>query len=249
MMYVRGNPLKNSDPSGHTCMANTGGSWDCPAAPGVGGQTQTISLNLVTCDDADCVIEASPPPLADTLLQTYQEFGEIQNPFSITWSNQGPTLNLDQNILTEAIATPLQACAELAEGVCGVSFGGAWNSPSGTGVRWSGSIYVDQEGTIGVFGEIGGGAYTPWQAPEQRQSVVGVRGATVMDMDGMSGQLGVSGAVGPWGAGGEAIFMRSDNGKTLIGQAYGAAQTFRGLAAEGHFTFSYAKPMLYVISE
>ena len=43
-LYVRGNPLKYSDPTGHTCLANTGGSWDCPQSPGIGGSTQTIDI-------------------------------------------------------------------------------------------------------------------------------------------------------------------------------------------------------------
>ena len=37
--YVLNNPLKYTDPTGHTCMATQGGSWDCPQNPGIGGTT------------------------------------------------------------------------------------------------------------------------------------------------------------------------------------------------------------------
>ena len=42
--YVLNNPIKNLDPTGHTCMASQGGSWDCPQNPGSGGVTLSTDV-------------------------------------------------------------------------------------------------------------------------------------------------------------------------------------------------------------
>ncbi|MEZ4864107.1 MAG: RHS repeat-associated core domain-containing protein [Caldilineaceae bacterium] len=251
--YTLNNPLKYSDPSGHepldpsnypcsyVACVKEGGVW-VPTGnwtPELHQKYYGYSVPLDT---------TAGPSISSILLQTAEALSKIDIPVEVSFAHGIPTLSFDQNKFTEAVSSPLKACASAIGGTCGAALGFSGNG-AGAGARVSLAVYVDQNGNVGVFDEYGGGAYTPWPAPLSKWSVSGIPGAGIQDMDGMFGQFGVSGALGWLGAGGEIVFGRADNGRIIHGQSYSEAQTLPGTGvAEGHFTFTWGHPLILIDS-
>ena len=243
--YVLNNPVKFVDPSGHdSCTYQEGtngaaGSIQCNPTPIIGGITLTIDPNANPC-------KPTCTSLSDILAQTLDSLKDVKVEVSITYDDHGlPVVQFDKNKLIATLATPLQECAMAAGGACGYSFGTSGNAYGG-GVRGDVAVYVDQAGTMGVFLEGGGGGYTPLPSPISKLSVIGIPEATIYDLDGLSAQFGGAGALGGVGGAGEAVFLKSDGGVSLRGQAYGYAYTPLPYAGELHLTMTWAQPLIYV---
>ncbi len=236
MMYTRGNPLKYTDPSGNYVVKDDPDDtrWILSPTGSIGGGTG------IEVWDELLVGTVKPPPNMSAILRSTLSQIELETlSVSVQFDEEGnPRIDFDVEQIQEIALLPLQSCAQLIGGVCGVSAGATYNQLGG-GVRGSIDIFANADSEFSILFSPGGGGYTPVPGPVSRYTAIGIPDANLADLEGITAQFGLSGAMGPLGGVAELVLFENDDGRKFRGQAYGYAYA-PGTTAEAHGSMTYS---------
>lgn len=248
-MYVRGNPLKSNDPTGHCENTPAAEDFECfylaqliyrqfgtskedwPLLAGSSMESLMDQYAQLTGQDASVSMEEA---LVDVMAQisgvSAEDMWEFVNSAKGKVQDNNPVVQI------------LKGCASIMEGACGVSVGGSasyWIAGGRGGV----SAYYDASGAGAAFIDVGGGFYPTPSGVAAKGMSVSVTVIPALDsLEKLSGNtfvLGFSGGLGGY-VGFEYPIGFDSNGITYVGIS---GSVGLGGGVEGHAAYTYSHPM------